>query len=59
MAQCAICGKTAQSGNNVSFSNRKTKRRFRPNLQRVTVMENERLVRKVVCAKCIKTLVKV
>jgi large subunit ribosomal protein L28 len=59
MAQCAICGKTARSGNNVSFSNRKTKRRFRPNLQRVTVMENERLVRKVVCAKCIKTLVKV
>ena len=59
MAICAKCGKTAQSGNNVSFSNRRTKRRFRPNLQVVTLYENDRKVRTHVCAKCIRTMVKV
>jgi large subunit ribosomal protein L28 len=59
MARCAHCGKTAQSGNKVSFSARKTKRRFHPNLQRVTILENGKLVHKVLCTKCIKTLVKV
>jgi large subunit ribosomal protein L28 len=29
---CELTGKTAMVGNNVSFSNRKTKRRFNPNL---------------------------
>jgi large subunit ribosomal protein L28 len=29
---CQLTGKQAMSGNNVSFSNRKTKRRFSPNL---------------------------
>lgn len=59
MASCAICGKTAQSGHNVSFSQRKTKRLFRPNLQKVTVIENGRPVKRMVCAKCIRTMVKV
>ena len=32
MKICEITGKTAQVGNNVSHSNKKTKRRFNPNL---------------------------
>ena len=31
---CQVTGKRPRSGNNVSFSHRKTKRRFMPNLQR-------------------------
>ena len=31
---CQLTGKRPISGNNVSFSNRKTKRRFVPNLQK-------------------------
>ena len=31
---CQLTGKRPMSGNNVSFSNRKTKRRFLPNLQK-------------------------
>ncbi len=31
---CQLTGKRPVSGNNVSFSNRKTKRRFMPNLQK-------------------------
>jgi large subunit ribosomal protein L28 len=34
--RCLITGKGVQSGNNVSHSNRKTRRRFLPNLQEVT-----------------------
>jgi len=56
MAKCATCGKTTTFGHNRSFSMRATRRKFRPNLQRVRVMENDRLVRKILCAKCIKRL---
>ena len=34
---CQLTGKGSQSGHNVSHSNRKTNRRFAPNLQRVTL----------------------
>ncbi len=37
---------------------RATNRAFHPNLQKVTVMENGRKVQKVLCTKCIRTLVK-
>ena len=33
MKACEITGKTAMRGNNVSHSNRRTKRRFNPNLK--------------------------
>ena len=59
MAVCDHCGKHAQVGNNVSHSKHRTKRRFYANIQHVSVYENGRMVRKHLCAKCIKTLVKV
>ena len=34
---CQLTGKKPQSGHNVSHSNRKTNRRFLPNLQRVSL----------------------
>ena len=37
MAKCEICGKGQVSGNNVSHSNRKTKRSFKVNVQKVFV----------------------
>lgn len=58
MAKCAHCGKATTFGHNRSFSMRATNRAFRPNLQKVTVLEKGRKVRKVLCAKCIRTLVK-
>ena len=36
--RCAITGKGVLSGNNVSHANNKTRRRFLPNLQNVSVM---------------------
>jgi large subunit ribosomal protein L28 len=56
MARCDLCGKTTTFGHNRSFSMRATNRAFRPNLQRVRVLENGQLVRKTLCAKCIKRL---
>ncbi|OPZ97067.1 MAG: 50S ribosomal protein L28 [Bacteroidetes bacterium ADurb.Bin416] len=37
---------------------RATNRAFRPNLQKVSVMENGKKVRKVLCARCIRTMAK-
>ncbi|MGD0002689.1 MAG: 50S ribosomal protein L28 [Anaerolineaceae bacterium] len=58
MAKCEMCGKTTTFGHNRSFSQRATNRTFRPNLQRVSVLQNGRKVRKLLCAKCIRTMVK-
>jgi large subunit ribosomal protein L28 len=38
--RCPITGKGVQVGNNVSHSNRKTKRRFLPNLQTISLLSD-------------------
>ncbi len=38
--KCAITGKGVLVGNNVSHANNKTKRRFLPNLQRISVLSD-------------------
>ncbi|MBN8532204.1 MAG: 50S ribosomal protein L28 [Alphaproteobacteria bacterium] len=35
--RCSLTGKASQFGNNVSHSNRKTRRRFQANIQKVSV----------------------
>jgi large subunit ribosomal protein L28 len=56
MAQrCEICGKSPQVGNNVSHANNKTKRRFKPNLQKVrTQLSSGEVKRILVCTRCIR-----
>ena len=44
--QCDLTGKRAQFGNNVSHSQRKTRRRFEPNIQPIALV-SEALGRKV------------
>ncbi len=51
---CEICGKTPHAGRSVSHSHRVTNRMFRPNVQKVTVREGARVVRKHVCTRCLK-----
>lgn len=52
---CEICGKKPTTGNNVSHSHLKTKRMFRPNIQKVTIKEANGTVRKAnVCTSCLK-----
>jgi large subunit ribosomal protein L28 len=39
--RCAITGKGVQVGHNVSHANNKTKRRFLPNLQEISVLSDK------------------
>ncbi|RME06881.1 MAG: 50S ribosomal protein L28 [Anaerolineae bacterium] len=58
MAVCQNCGKKTTFGRNVPWSKKSTNRKFKPNLQKVTVFENGRAVRKTLCTRCIRTMVK-
>lgn len=54
--QCEICGKKTVTGNNVSHSNRHTRRIWLPNLQTMrVVLPNGQVRRKKVCTTCIKS----
>lgn len=65
--KCEICGKTTGAGRSIArrgMARRKggagqkitgiTLRKFKPNLQRVSIMVNGAKKRAVVCAKCLK-----
>ena len=56
--RCELTGKGAQTGHKVSHSNRKTKRRFLPNLCNVTLLSDTlgRGVRLRVSAHALKTV---
>lgn len=51
---CDICGKHPVAGRSVSHSHRTVNRTFKPNIQRVTVYENGRSVKRNVCTRCLK-----
>ncbi len=58
MAVCENCGKKTTFGRNVPWSKKSTRREFSPNLQKVMVFENGRSVHKMLCTRCIRTMVK-
>lgn len=51
---CAICGKSSAVGHSVSKANNRTKRAFRPNLQRVRIRVNGLARRVRICTACLK-----
>ena len=51
---CDICGKHAVAGRSISHSHRTVARKFKPNIQRVTVFEDGKPVKKNVCTRCLK-----
>ena len=53
--RCAVCGKEPRTGNSVSHSHHKTKRRFNPNLQHVRIVINGVRRRAMVCTACLKS----
>ena len=58
--KCELTGKTYKSGNNVSHAKNRTKRRFLPNLQKITFI-SEKLGKKIqlkVAASAIRTVEK-
>ncbi|MBP2673239.1 MAG: rpmB [Deltaproteobacteria bacterium] len=55
MAKCSICGKGPSFGHNVSHANNRTRKVWRPNVQRVKAVQ-EGTVRHInVCTQCIKS----
>lgn len=58
MQVCDITGKGKQYGNNVSFSLRRTKKTWKPNLQTKTVLVNGKKVKLKVSTQAIRTLKK-
>lgn len=65
---CAICGKGSLSGNVIRRHGKSKKdggiglhttgvnpRKFRPNLHRIRVVENGRVLRHLVCSACIRS----
>jgi large subunit ribosomal protein L28 len=56
--RCELTGKTRQIGHKVSHSNRKTKRRFLPNLLNVTLLSDalRRSVRMRISANALRTV---
>ena len=56
--RCMITGKGVQSGHNVSHANNKTKRTFRPNLQRASLVSDAlgHAVRLRLSANAIRTI---
>ncbi|MQF69041.1 50S ribosomal protein L28 [SAR202 cluster bacterium AD-804-J14_MRT_500m] len=57
--KCQFCNKIGVSGNNVSHSKRRTKTRFLPNIQRLTLMIDGTRKRVKTCTRCLRSLHKV
>ena len=58
--KCQLTGKTFQSGNNVSHARNRTKRRFLPNLHKISFVSEKlgRSIRLKVAASAIRTVEK-
>jgi len=53
--RCDVCGKGPSTGNTVSHANNRTRRRWRPNLQRVRVKIDGGVKRILACTRCIRS----
>ena len=57
-SKCELTGKGKLTGNNVSFSQHRTKRVFKPNLQKKTFVLDGKKVTMTLCTQAIRTLKK-
>ena len=55
MAKCGICNKITSFGHNVSHSERKTNRSWKPNIRNVKAVVNGTSKTVRVCARCLKS----
>lgn len=56
--KCDVCGKHTMFGHNVSFSKRRTNRRFKPNVQRRKIVVDGVSKRIDMCVRCMRTAAK-
>ena len=55
MAICSVCGKGVSFGHNVSHSNRKTNRVWKPNIRKVKAVVNGTNKTGNVCSRCLRS----
>ena len=55
MAKCAICGKSAHFGNNVSHSHRRSNHMWKSNVKSVRVKVGDSTRRMYVCTSCLRS----
>lgn len=55
MAKCQMCGKAPSFGNNVSFSQNRTRRMWKPNIQKTTLVLGGVKVQMKLCTRCLRT----
>ncbi|MCH4039923.1 MAG: 50S ribosomal protein L28 [Eubacteriales bacterium] len=55
MAVCAVCGKGAHFGNNVSHSHRRSNRMWKSNIKKVKIVVNGTPKHAYVCTQCLKS----
>lgn len=55
MAKCEICSKSVSFGLQVSHSNRKTNRAWKPNVRKVKVVDNGAVKSAYVCTRCLRS----
>lgn len=53
--KCEVCGKGQVSGNQVSHSNRHSRRKWNANIQTVRILDNGRVRRANVCTRCLRS----
>ena len=56
--KCVKCGKGSQYGHHVSHAKNRTKRKFKPNLKRVTIKVDGVKKRMTLCTTCVKMVKK-
>lgn len=52
--KCQVCGKGPMFGKNISHAHNVTNRVFYPNVHKIRVVEDGKIVRRTVCTKCMK-----
>ena len=52
---CSICGKGRQVGYNISHAHNKTKKVWKPNIQRVRTVKNGSAQKIYACTRCIRS----
>ncbi len=55
MAKCCICGKGVTFGHNVSHSERKTSRTWKPNIRKVRIDDNGTHKTVSICSRCLRS----
>jgi large subunit ribosomal protein L28 len=56
MAKCEVCGKAPSFGHNVSHAKNRTNRMWRPNIQKMTVVQNGVSIQIKACTRCMRTM---